>query len=123
MANVSISEAIRLSGIGRTTFYSKYINQGLISVTEQQGKKVIDTSELIRVFGELKPVQPEDNAHNPELNTPAQPNEQSELVKTLREQIADLKSEREFYQKQLVDVTNRLEAPNSNPISRWWRGL
>lgn len=51
MARLSISEAIRQSGVSRSTFYEKYIKQGLISVSESNGKKHVDTSE---VFGELK---------------------------------------------------------------------
>ena len=54
MAKVSISEAIRLAGISRSHFYSKYINKGLISIQSENNKKLIDVSELIRVFGEIQ---------------------------------------------------------------------
>lgn len=54
MSKVSISEAIRLSGVSRSQFYTKYINKGFISVTVDDGKKLIDTSELIRVFGNIQ---------------------------------------------------------------------
>ena len=56
MARVSISEAARLVKVSRPTIY-KMINSGKLSYTSvvKQGKdiKVIDTSELIRVFGSL----------------------------------------------------------------------
>ncbi|MBF0398792.1 MAG: hypothetical protein HQK78_18590 [Desulfobacterales bacterium] len=60
MAKVSISEASKLVGIARQNLYKNYINTGKISVTTKDGTKHIDTSELIRVFGELKNI-PEDD--------------------------------------------------------------
>lgn len=54
MAKVSISEAARLAKVSRPTIY-KMINTGLLSFTSvvNKGKptKVIDTSEIYRVFG------------------------------------------------------------------------
>ncbi|MBN4886273.1 DNA-binding protein, partial [Providencia stuartii] len=54
MAFVSISEAARLTGKARSTLH-KYIKQGRLSTTTDQntGKKTIETSELIRVFGKI----------------------------------------------------------------------
>ena len=55
MASVSISKAAELAGISRTSLYRTYIKQGRISVSKDSaGKKYIDTSELLRVFGKLK---------------------------------------------------------------------
>ncbi|HBQ0949556.1 TPA: helix-turn-helix domain-containing protein, partial [Klebsiella pneumoniae] len=52
----SISEAARLVKVSRPTIY-KMINSGKLSYTSVvkhgKGIKVIDTSELIRVFGSL----------------------------------------------------------------------
>jgi chromosome segregation ATPase len=54
MAKVSISKAAELAGISRKHLYEKYINQGLISVSrENEAKPVIDTAEILRVFGRL----------------------------------------------------------------------
>ena len=56
MARVSISEAARLVKVSRPTIY-KMINSGKLSYTSVvkhgKGIKVIDTSEIIRVFGSL----------------------------------------------------------------------
>lgn len=54
MAKVSISEAIRITGISRSHFYNKYINHGIISIINENNKKSIDVSELIRVFGDIR---------------------------------------------------------------------
>ena len=54
MAKVNISEAARMAGKSRSHLYEKYINTGFITVeSDSYGKKVIDTSELLRVFGTL----------------------------------------------------------------------
>ena len=55
MALVSITEAIKLSGVSRPTFYRKHIGDkaskgNRVSVQVVNGRKVIDTSELLRVF-------------------------------------------------------------------------
>lgn len=49
---VSISEAIKLAGVSRATFY-RYMDTGKISIqVNGAGKKSVETSEIIRVFGE-----------------------------------------------------------------------
>jgi hypothetical protein len=55
MALVSISEAARLVGKSRSTLYKTYIDTGKLSVQKDSStqKPVVDTSELIRVFGQI----------------------------------------------------------------------
>ena len=67
MSKVSISQASRLTNKTRKTIY-KYIQDGLLTVSmDTQGKKVIDISELIRVFGEIE--MPEYTVvNNPEIS-------------------------------------------------------
>lgn len=55
MPSVNVSEAAKLAGISRQSLYKNYINTGKISVTpDHKGKPMIDTSEILRVFGELQ---------------------------------------------------------------------
>lgn len=56
MAKVSITQAAKLAGLSRSYFYKKYINTGTISIISENGTKAIDTSELIRVCGQLSPI-------------------------------------------------------------------
>ena len=125
MARLTITKAIEQSPIGKTHFYKQYIDTGKITVSvDNAGKKYIDSSELIRVFGELT----EDVQEQPKVSdTVPAATEQSELVKALREQIAESKEREQFYQERIVSLTNRLEAPavqhKPNPFKRWWRGL
>jgi len=54
MAFVSMSEAAKLAGISRTHLYKKYLAEGILSKTiDEQGNSVIDTAEILRVFGKL----------------------------------------------------------------------
>ena len=54
MTQVSITKAAGLAGVSRSTFYRSYINTGKVSVTsDRQGNPVVDTAELLRVFGVL----------------------------------------------------------------------
>lgn len=53
MACHSITEAATMAGVNRRTIY-RYIKSGKLSATVTADKKtVIDTSELLRVFGSL----------------------------------------------------------------------
>lgn len=55
MPRVSISEAAKLAGIARSNLYKNYIDTGKISTVEDHdGKRKIDTSEILRVFGSIK---------------------------------------------------------------------
>lgn len=130
MAKLSITQAIKQSGVSRTHFYTHYIKKGLVSVSEHNGKKYIDSSELVRVFPDLTTEQPPNNTvqtqvHAPE-RLPSANTEQIEQIKLLKEQIADLKADKDFLQSQVVSLTNRLPSPDEkkqNPILKWWRGL
>ena len=58
MANfLSINEAVTISGVPESEFYSRYIDGGIISVQVEDGVKRIETSEFLRVFpnAQLKP--------------------------------------------------------------------
>lgn len=125
LAKLTITQAIEQSGISRTHFYSHYIKKGLISVSEHNGKKHIDSSELVRVFPDLQSEQKQSTPEQTELNAPVQPKakqtEQSELVRTLQEQVNDLKADKEFLQTQIVSLTNRLPAPKKQGwFSKFW---
>ncbi len=54
MTKLNITEAIKVSGVSRQTFYKNYITLGKISVElDSLNRKVIDVSELRRVFGNV----------------------------------------------------------------------
>lgn len=52
---VSIIYAAKLAGMSRQHFYTKYLNTGVLCVErDNPGKPVIDVSEFLRVFPNLK---------------------------------------------------------------------
>ena len=56
MAMVSLQEAAKLAGVGRTTLYRK-ADQGLLSTRKMaDGSRKVDTSELFRVFPQDSPI-------------------------------------------------------------------
>lgn len=94
MAKVSISEAARLAKVSRPTVY-KMINSGLLSFTSvvNKGKsiKVIDTSEIYRVFGSGDPDV--GSKSDVVINTGSFTSVNSEDLQDLQQQIALLKQE------------------------------
>jgi hypothetical protein len=135
MSRHTITEATKLAGISRTQMYSHYIKKGLVKVSEANGKKYIDTSDLIAVFGEL---QEPDIFEQKNTNQNSTEDTESALIKELRSQITDLKKDKaelkeenalreERSQATIIALTSRLEAPEApkrqNIIARFWHGL
>ena len=54
MAKISIAEALKLVTVSKTTLYRDLKENKLSSTTDAKGKKVIDTAELERFYGQLK---------------------------------------------------------------------
>lgn len=103
MALVGISEALKLVEVSKSTLY-RDLKSGKVSATKDAtGKRVIDTSELIRVYGEI------DNSHetvgkcqsgnlehvgNSENSENIRPgNDVSQVVSVLEDQIILLKEQ------------------------------
>ena len=127
MARLSVSEAIKQSGVARSTFYSKYINKGLVSVSVSDGKKYIDSSELVRVFPELDNRTTKNSPSDTESNSIVHP-ENTLLkmeIKLLREVLDKAEQDKQWLKDQNTTLLLRLEAPAQpvNPLIRWWRGL
>lgn len=55
MAKHTLSEAVKLTGKSRSTIHRRMADGQLSYERNDNGVRVVDTSELIRVFGELKP--------------------------------------------------------------------
>ena len=54
MSKISIAEALKLVDVSKTTLYRDLKENKLSSTTDTKGKKVIDTAELERFYGQLK---------------------------------------------------------------------
>lgn len=95
-----------MAGISRSHFYKKYVNKGLISISIEDDKKLIDVSELIRVFGNI---QLDNNIKTGEDigNTTTK----DKVISLLEQQLADFKNREreakdreEWLQKQIDEL-------------------
>jgi hypothetical protein len=113
MALVSISQAAKLAGKSRSTLYRTYIDTGKLSVQKDAtGKAVVDTSELLRVFGDIGVADATANATaqsdtSLQNATPQKDSEISllrELLKAKDEQLSEAKEREEWMRKQVDDL-------------------
>lgn len=144
MPLVSISEAARLAGKSRSTLYKTYIETGKLSVVQDSatGKPVVDTSELIRVFGQLRTTVNTVASTDTIIQdrTPEKDSEIKllrELIKAKDEQIEAAKERESWMRRQLEEMTQTVklighqkqepvqeEVHNQQPVketkTRWW---
>ncbi len=134
MARVSITKAAKLAGIGRSSFYQTYINKGKISISKDlSGKKFIETSELIRVFGELgnntsgqvPDIQSQTENHTEVLGITPEETAKDLEIKMLREQLEKSEKREQWLQSQVQSLTETmklLEAPKTLQHPHlWWQ--
>lgn len=108
MAKVNLSKAALLAGKNRTTIW-RHIKQGRLSIErDRDGNPLVDTSELIRVYGELKPIATQQSEKIQHQATIA---DYAELVKVVEQ----LRREQSEMKEIITDLRNRLEyTPTSN---------
>lgn len=130
MALVTITEASKLTGKARKTLYAHF-KQGKLSYRMQvDGTKQVDTSELIRVYGELKlEVTQVTPPHVTEV-TPSNVTSDGiaalvAAVEIMRQQQELDRKENVLLRKQLLDLTdtvksltNRLEYKPESPVGQ-----
>ena len=115
MAKLNITAAAKAVGIARGTFY-RHIKDGKVKMEENhQGERVIDTSELLRVYGALKgngtsqgDVQ---NPENEQYETPVGVQMLQQENEHLKQQVTELvqdKQERKQREKTLQAENTRL---------------
>lgn len=131
MAWHTIQEAQKLTGKSRRTLYRDMAEGRLSWQLEGENARRLETSELIRVYGELKPLaqpEPEKTAHG----DTAHDTENSALIlaelKALREEVAELRQAMRLieYKPDLKPIETAPEdAAETVPIEEkplpWWR--
>ena len=101
MSKVSITQAAKLAKISRSTLYNKYINTGMISVETVEDKKLIDMSELFRVFNN----NITQDSNDTPINTVADSVEQAEntakdkIINLLERQLQEAKEREEWLKR------------------------
>lgn len=126
MPLVSISEAARLVGKSRSTLYRVYIDTGKLSVLQDSatGKPVVDVSELIRVFGQLRATgklsqQQDSLIQDATPNATHQKDSEisllRELLKAKDEQLTAAADREEWMRKQVEELTSTIKQIQHKP--------
>lgn len=132
MAKVTVSGAARLVGMSRQYLYKAYIHTGKISIErDSSGRPLVDTSELIRVFGELKGdvdifgdserlhIETEDNDSVIEVMR-AQLKAKDEALAILEKQMRTAE-EREMWLRQQLERAQAVLVDQRPKERRWWK--
>ena len=110
---VSVAEAAKLVGRNRQTLYRDYLKTGKLSWRQDPvtRKKLIEISELIRVFGAFSGVASLDNvvAETVSLSDKKRLQETSDATATLQAKLAVLQAENEGLRDRLSDKDAHIE--------------
>lgn len=130
MAKVSISEAARLTGKSRTTLHRLIKTGELSTCAGVRNAKMVDISELIRVFGDIStpvPEQPPEQSY--EQSVTARPAPSEHVVNSLKQEVEHLKtlvSAQESHIDSLKQSLQLLEHKKDvqqplPPPAKWWQ--
>src|SRR3954447_13854543 len=141
MTKVSISEAARLTGKPRSTLHRHMLAGTLSKESDGQGKPVLDVAELERVYCPLQQADMKQSGtlrHSATSETVAAERAEIEGLRRenvlLRDQLQDVKQEREKWQQEadswrqqatalLTDQTRKPAAEPESPAPRGFRGF
>ena len=101
MTILNVTEAAKAIGVGKATVYRRLKDGTLTASKRPDGSKGVDTAELIRVFGELKP-QRDENRMEASLR-------QSEITELLQRQIDSLENQLQASLEREAKLLNLLE--------------
>ena len=101
MTILNVVEAAKAVGVGKATIYRRLKEGTLTASKRPDGSKGVDTAELIRVFGELKPQL--------DKNLMESPLRYNEIVKLLQRQIDSLENQLQVSLEREVKLLNLLE--------------
>jgi len=133
MATISLGQAARMVGVGKTTI-SRAIKAGKISANRRDdGAYEIDPAELSRVY-EIDPetsatvaanrhaVRHATPAVTPDVATQAELTGARHLIEMLKAQVDDLRGDRDGWRQQ-AEATQRLLTQTAPPVRPWWKRL
>ena len=100
MSKISVTEALKLVSVSRTTIYADMEKGTLSYELNAKGRKLIDVAELQRVYGTLENGDNPEQKQTPHLDTsqhngthPIPTENDSEIVRLLKEQVELLQTE------------------------------
>lgn len=129
MAQVSISEAARLTGKSRTTLH-RLIKTGELSTCRgERNAKLLDTAELLRVFDRLHIEQTEQVALQvSEQRVTAKVDDSEQAVQQLQQEVEHLKtlvsaqsSHIESLKHAMLLLEHKQDVPTRADSAYWWQ--
>ena len=131
MPKISISQAARVAGTQRSTLY-RAMERGDLSFEILNGKRVLDISELERVFPSERPKVLRGTASDTSKEQRATPDEQPDFRvslavlqaenQLLREQLVDVQGERDYLRSELSKASSTVKLLEDNRRSApWWQ--
>lgn len=107
MPKLNMTRAAKAAGIARGTLY-KHIKEGRVTCEQnEKGEKVIDTAELLRVYGELRHPDTSSEQTEERANERHETPESvllREQITLLQKQVEDLRQDKQTSQKREEDL-------------------
>ncbi len=128
MARVSISEASRLTGKSRTTLHRLIKAGDLSTCSGERNAKMVDTSELLRVFGPFE--QPKSEHHSGQVSEQrdtASADQSEQVIRHLKQEIEHLntlllsKDSHIDSLKQAMLLLENHQAKLTESPAPWWK--
>lgn len=115
----TIQEAMKLAGVSRRTLYN-HMDSGRVSATPGvDGRRYLETSELERAYGKLKPVAHPDAQQSAHSFTP--PSDNGELAKLIEDSVqratAPLVAEIAELRATLMRIEHKPDTPATAPAA------
>ena len=110
MAQFTIAGAARAAGVGRATIQRALKAGRLSATTNEQGERVIDMAELLRVFGPLKQGEQPASSITSQPDTGGEQGLSAVLVEVLREQLRKAEEREQQVQQEKTRLLSLLEA-------------
>ena len=110
MAQFTIAGAARAAGVGRATIQRALKSGRLSATTNEQGERVIDLTELLRVFGPLKQGEQPASSITSRLDTGGEQGLSAVLVEVLREQLRKAEEREQQAHEEKTRLLSLLEA-------------
>lgn len=110
MAQFTIAGAARAAGVGRATIQRALKSGRLSATTNEQGERVIDLTELLRVFGPLKQSEQPASSIASRLDTGSEQGSSAVLVEVLREQLRKAEEREQQVQQEKAHLLALLNA-------------
>ena len=109
---VSVSNAAKMVGVSRATFYRHIDEKSISTEQDSKGSKVIDVAELVRVYGSqlktLEDIEKNEKAKKKKNATEQDNTDISTELELMKERLKNIETERERERRQMTDQIDDL---------------